>query len=201
NPHCPPYLPSFGATVKQPKTLSAVDIRRLTEAALDRTRDTLGRADADLIHELRTLEADCRFSRAAATLFQQLLGRLGIVSTRPIGLPVDREPYWLRSGHPLADYQSRPELPDTAHIVIIGEGLTGASAAYHLAEPVRTRGLRVVVLDQGDPVLRGQRAQWWKFRADSRKLRRDLRRAGQGATVLPAPLLPWRAGGSAPGRK
>ena len=137
--------------MKQPKTLSVVDIRRLTEAALDRTRDTLGRADSDLTHELRTLEADCKFSPAAATLFQQLLGRLGIVSTRPIGLPVDREPYWLRSGHPLADYQSRPELPDTADVVIIGAGLTGASAAYHLAEPVQTRGLRVVVLDQGDP--------------------------------------------------
>src|SRR5262245_26541346 len=151
NPHCPPYLPSFGDTVKQPKTLSVVDVRRLTEAALDRTRDTLGRPDTDLSHELRTLEADRRFSPAAATLFQQLLGRLGIVSTRPLGLPVDREPYWLRSGHPLADYQSRPELPDTADVVIIGAGLTGASAAYHLAEPVRTRGLRVVVLDQGDP--------------------------------------------------
>ena len=66
-------------------------------------------------------------------------------------LPVDDQPYWFRSGQPLANYQSSPRLPSAADVVIIGAGLTGASAAYHLGELTRAGRLRVVVLDQGDP--------------------------------------------------
>jgi glycine/D-amino acid oxidase-like deaminating enzyme/CRP-like cAMP-binding protein len=79
------------------------------------------------------------------------LAELGVVSSLPIGLPIDRRPYWQRAGHPLANYQSRPELPRTADVVVIGAGLTGASAAYHLSESARTQRLRVMVLDSGDP--------------------------------------------------
>jgi CRP-like cAMP-binding protein len=41
-------------------------------------------------------------------------------------------------------------LPLSADVVVIGAGLTGASAAYHLSEPAR-QGSRIVVLDQGAP--------------------------------------------------
>jgi NADPH-dependent 2,4-dienoyl-CoA reductase/sulfur reductase-like enzyme len=131
--------------------LSVSEVRRLADAAFVRSRDTRGRADAELSHQLRALEAECDFSPQAAALFQQLLAELGVASNRSIGLPLDHQPYWLRSGHPLANYQSRPDLPATADVVIIGAGLTGASTAYHLAEAARTRGVRIVVLDQGDP--------------------------------------------------
>src|SRR5262245_13571859 len=113
------------------KHLTVRDVRRLALTAVRTAGDNPARANAELSDELRAMEADCTFSPAAAALFQQLLARLGVASTRPISLPLDRQPYWLRSGHPLANYQSRSDLPAEADVVIIGAGLTGASAAYH----------------------------------------------------------------------
>ncbi|MEX2284433.1 MAG: FAD-dependent oxidoreductase [Gemmatimonadota bacterium] len=66
-------------------------------------------------------------------------------------LPKDSEPFWLRGDRPLAGYRSQKSLPATADVVIIGAGLTGGSAAYHLADATRAGKQRVVVLDQGDP--------------------------------------------------
>jgi glycine/D-amino acid oxidase-like deaminating enzyme len=63
------------------------------------------------------------------------------------GLPQDDTPYWLRGDQPLAGFRSRPALEGAVDVLVIGAGLTGASAAYHLAG----RGLRVVVVDAGDP--------------------------------------------------
>ena len=67
------------------------------------------------------------------------------------GLPQSDEPYWFRGGNPLAGHQSHADLPSAADVVVIGAGLTGASAAYHLALEMKRRSLRLVVLDQGDP--------------------------------------------------
>jgi hypothetical protein len=62
------------------------------------------------------------------------------------------EPIWFRGGHPLANYQSRPALPESAEVVVIGAGLTGASAAYHLGTaPAGQTPRRFVVIDKADP--------------------------------------------------
>ena len=66
-------------------------------------------------------------------------------------LPANDEPDWFRAGHPLAGFQSNPELPAEASVVIIGAGLTGAATAYHFARAGLNPEFRVVVLDQGDP--------------------------------------------------
>jgi glycine/D-amino acid oxidase-like deaminating enzyme len=66
-------------------------------------------------------------------------------------LPKDSEPFWLRGDRPLAGFRSQNKLPASADVVIIGAGLTGGSAAYHLADVARAGKQRVVVLDQGDP--------------------------------------------------
>lgn len=109
-----------------------------------------GRADALVRAELEQIDRECAFSPAALAEFQGLLARVGVSTHRVIGVPVQDEPYWFRAGHPLAGFRSNEALPSAADIVIIGAGLTGAAAAYHLAGAVRD-GLRVVVLDQGDP--------------------------------------------------
>lgn len=41
---------------------------------------------------------------------------------------------WAASKSHLANFQSAPELPTTADVVIIGSGFTGASLAYHIAQ-------------------------------------------------------------------
>jgi glycine/D-amino acid oxidase-like deaminating enzyme len=64
-----------------------------------------------------------------------------------VELPLDDTPYWLRGDQPLAGFRSRPALDGAVDVLVIGAGLTGASAAYHLAGG----GLRVVVVDAGDP--------------------------------------------------
>ena len=104
-----------------------------------------------IVAELQAIDRDAEFTPAGRLAFQQLLARHGVPSCRPIALPADDTPFWFRGGHPLANHQSAPELPDRADVVIIGAGLTGASAAYHLAAAARSGDARVVVLDQGDP--------------------------------------------------
>ena len=90
------------------------------------------RPAAELRDELQRIEHEHEFSPAARQLFEQLLATLGVASSLPIGFPLDDTPYWLRDPHPLGGFRSATELPARADALIIGAGLTGASAAYHL---------------------------------------------------------------------
>ena len=108
-------------------------------------------AGAAVRRKLQALEHNCRFPRRSRQLFEELLGRVGVASTRKISLPVSDQPFWFRAGHPLANYQSAPTLPPLVDVLIIGAGLTGASAAYHLGPAAHDRSLRVAVIDRGDP--------------------------------------------------
>ena len=124
----------------------AIAERVLAECGADASRP----AGAVLRRELEALDREREFSPAALAEFQGVLARAGVATHRPVGLPVEDEPYWFRCGQPLAGWQSRPELPASADVVIVGAGLTGASAAYHLAAGAGA-GMHVVVLDRGDP--------------------------------------------------
>jgi glycine/D-amino acid oxidase-like deaminating enzyme len=106
-----------------------------------------GREEKAARRELELIDRSYRFTNAAEPIFQQLLAQLGMATVRPILLPIDDQPFWHRIPHPLANHQTTPHLPRTADIVVIGAGLTGAAAAYHL----RDSGMKVVVLDRGDP--------------------------------------------------
>src|SRR6202008_4246999 len=112
--------------------------------------DAAARPSSVVAAELQRIERDCVFTTSAARHFQDLLGRLGVDSSRPIGIPEDDQPFWFRTGHPLKSYRSQPAPHGVADVVIIGAGLTGASAAYHLRDAAR-QGSRVVVLDKGSP--------------------------------------------------
>jgi glycine/D-amino acid oxidase-like deaminating enzyme len=109
---------------------------------------TSGRAAA--IELLRTIDRDDDFSPKARSMFQDLLGAWGVVTAHPIGIPANDTPYWLRGERPLANHQSQATFPGEADVVIIGAGLTGASAAYHLAQDAGGQA-RIVVLEQGEP--------------------------------------------------
>jgi glycine/D-amino acid oxidase-like deaminating enzyme/CRP-like cAMP-binding protein len=139
----------LGATGTRGKLISYAQVGRL-KAALTKSLDRNGRAWKQLGTELQRIEKECRFTSAARAEFQTLLGALGLDSAFPIEVPVCSEPLWYRFDHPLKHHRSHPQLPAEADVVIIGAGLTGASAAYHLREAA-AQGLRIVVLDRGFP--------------------------------------------------
>jgi glycine/D-amino acid oxidase-like deaminating enzyme/CRP-like cAMP-binding protein len=125
--------------------LGAAEVGAIAERSLAGARG--GRATAGIRRELSDIDRSCRFSADGLRLFQDLLARLGVATHRPIAVPLDDRPFWLRTPNPLAAHQSTEKLPEVADIVVIGAGLTGAATAFHL----RHSGQRVVVLDQGDP--------------------------------------------------
>jgi hypothetical protein len=106
-----------------------------------------GHATAKWQRQIQSIDRSGRLSKEALLLLQQLQARLGIPTTRPIALPVDDQPFWHRTQRPFADYRSTEELPSWADVVIIGAGLTGAAAAYHLKDA----RLNVVIIEKGDP--------------------------------------------------
>ena len=106
-----------------------------------------GHATAKWQRQIQSIDRSGRLSKEALLLLQQLQARLGIPTTRPIALPVDDQPFWHRTQRPFADYRSAEELPSWADVVIIGAGLTGAAAAYHLKDA----RLSVVIIEKGDP--------------------------------------------------
>ena len=129
--------------------LTAVQVRALAErlSALAR-QGPGGRAEA--IDLLQTTDRNADFSPSARALFQDLLGAWGVATAHPIGIPANDTPYWLRGERLLANHQSNAALPATADVVVIGAGLTGASAAYHLAHESASAA-HIVILEQGEP--------------------------------------------------
>ena len=125
--------------------LGARDVERVAAAVRNRVEPD-GSAGPELAAELRELEGRPASERAQR-LLQDLFARLGVETSHPIALPLEDTPYWLRGEHPLAEFRSRPTLEGAVDVLVIGAGLTGASAAYHLAG----RGLRVALVDAGDP--------------------------------------------------
>jgi glycine/D-amino acid oxidase-like deaminating enzyme len=139
----------LGAAGTRGKLISYAQVGML-KAALAKSLDRNVRASKQLGTELQRIEKECRFTSSARAEFQTLLGALGLDSAFPIEVPVCSEPPWYRYAHPLKHHRSHPQLPAEADVVIIGAGLTGASAAYYLRDAA-TQGLRIVVLDRGFP--------------------------------------------------
>ena len=132
------------------KRLSAQDVRKLIEDIQPLL--AVGRSGTEAVaRKLRAIDRRCDFSPKAWPIFQDLLGRFGIATRRQIVIPQDDQPFWFRFGYPLSGYRTSLELPQAVDVLVIGAGLTGASAAYHLVPLVRERNWRVAVIDQGDP--------------------------------------------------
>jgi glycine/D-amino acid oxidase-like deaminating enzyme len=131
--------------------LTAVAVRALAARLVGSSRPAFGTQPPDHVaRELQRIDQEYGFTPAGRELFQDLLSRLGLPTVHPIGLPVNDEPYWFRSGHSLKGFRSQPQLPESCDTLVIGAGLTGASAAYHLMEMSGTEA-RVMVIDRGDP--------------------------------------------------
>jgi glycine/D-amino acid oxidase-like deaminating enzyme len=92
-----------------------------------------------------------RFAPSDRAAFQDFVAKAGGKLKGPASMPRDRTPQWLQGPQPLAGFQSKPDLPLEADVVILGAGLTGASAALHLSRVAQRKSLKVVVLDAKDP--------------------------------------------------
>lgn len=55
--------------------------------------------------------------------------------------------FWLTQPHHLASYRSSEQTPDECDIAIIGTGLAGVSAAYHILTDHKGPEPKVVLLD------------------------------------------------------
>ena len=130
--------------------LTLQQVEALAERLLGPTRGTARRINESAARELRRLDRDADFTPAARAAFQDLLAWTGQPTVHAIALPANDEPFWFRGSQSLANYQSRTALPAACDVLVIGAGLTGASAAYHLAQVSGDRA-NVVVMDQGDP--------------------------------------------------
>jgi len=89
-----------------------------------------------------------QFSRDARALLLDFIAIHGGKTTMKGLMPLRRTSAWIMGPHPLHRYQSDQKLPTQADVVIIGAGLTGASAAWHLMQ--KKEKLKVVLLDAGD---------------------------------------------------
>jgi glycine/D-amino acid oxidase-like deaminating enzyme len=129
--------------------LTVDQVRELAEG-MSSSLDEDGRATDTVRSELERIDREELMSSPARDAFQDFLARAGVKTAHPIRLPIDHEPYWFRDGQPLAGFQSQEVLPDTADVVIIGAGLTGAATAYHLSEQA-AKGARIIIVERGDP--------------------------------------------------
>jgi glycine/D-amino acid oxidase-like deaminating enzyme len=130
--------------------MGVTDVRKLAQQVEALTGRDPASVRSAAVRLLRAADRASTFSPAARRVFQDLLATWGVATSQPIGLPQSDVPYWLRGQRVLATYQSATDLPAAADVVVIGAGLTGASAAYHLACE-RTSSERIVVVEQGEP--------------------------------------------------
>src|SRR3954462_572985 len=131
--------------VRREGRLTAKAVQSLTDRLLGTGPIRHPRRVSDAVaRELQRIDKQSDLTPGARRLLQDLFAWTGLATNQPIALPANDEPYWFRIPHPLANYQSRPELPSSADVVVIGAGLTGSSAAYHLAESLGDRSNVVV---------------------------------------------------------
>ena len=137
--------------MRRANKLTAIDVQTLTERLIGRSAQPGPKRVSDAVaRELQRIDRESDFTPGGRALFQDLLALTALPTVHPIRLPVNDEPYWFRCQHSLAGFQSNPDLPAVCDVLVIGAGLTGASAAYHLADALGDDA-KVVVIDQGDP--------------------------------------------------
>jgi len=79
---------------------------------------------------------------------QTLISNVGGKSTLPIHMPENDTPYWLQDAGKFRTFRSNESIPDQTDILVIGAGLAGSSAAYHIS---KTEEFSCVVLDAEFP--------------------------------------------------
>ena len=95
---------------------------------------------------------------ALSVPFNQFAVQLEVLKGRALapatGFPVanSTKSFWIdtKGANPLAKEGSKGPLTQDADVCIIGGGITGVSAAYHLSKKIQDKGLKVVILEARD---------------------------------------------------
>ncbi len=141
-------------TLKQKKDIQTSDINFIWKFQVAPLADFNGRVTPEMQQLLTTIENELEEqldqAPAAALRFQTMVAEHGAKTRRRLMMPEGQTPYWLRDPHPFENFQSTAALATEADIVVIGLGLTGVSAAYHLIDQLHL-GKKIVCLDAFDP--------------------------------------------------
>jgi glycine/D-amino acid oxidase-like deaminating enzyme len=112
--------------------------------------DKHGRVTPDLQTVLLAVEHTFfdDFSPVCQAKFQTLVAELGAKMMHACDIPANTTPFWLLESNELYNYQSKPDgISDDVDIVVIGSGLTGSSAAFHLRAAAQS-GQRILLLER-----------------------------------------------------
>ena len=136
--------------IAQSDGLGKSQILELSKIILSYT-DSRGRVTPELQKTLYTLELEFqnRFDPSGTLAYQDLAGKIGAKIIAPLQMPEESHPLWLLDKHPLAGFQSYSHLPSSVDYVVLGAGLTGSSAAFHLRQ--LDPQASIIILDSGDP--------------------------------------------------
>lgn len=136
--------------VQTKKATKFVELPNGFQAEVQKYVDVNGRITDELQNALSEFEKRFakNFSEKARSDFQDILANIGGKIIGEIKMPQDQTPFWLLSKGPLTNYRHAPKIPQNADIVIVGAGLTGSSAAYHLSEAAQS-GKSVIILEAG----------------------------------------------------
>jgi glycine/D-amino acid oxidase-like deaminating enzyme len=150
-------LADVRATVAAKKKFTVDDMEEIRQRVKSGPMvDQFGRVTPlgqDTLTQIEGLVGD-KLSRNASLRWQTTVAEVGGKSERPLQLPENDRPWWQIRASPLHNFQSTKELPQEADVVVIGAGLAGTSAVYHLTGAAQ-KGLNVVMLERGDPAQEG----------------------------------------------
>lgn len=113
--------------------------------------DSKGRVTPEIQLQIFDIEKSLygEFDSSVKNKFQTLVAEMGAQTSVEILKPEIDVPLWLKEKGPLDQYKSAEQLPQEVDYIVIGAGLTGASAALHLAHEAQL-GKKVAVLERGD---------------------------------------------------
>lgn len=142
------YLERY-VDLNKKKQIDAQAIREVRKMVPKYT-DQFGRITPGLQDLLYKIEEkfSVHFTDAARSEFQSMVAEVGGKMRGRIQIPTEQTPFWLLHSEKYAHLRSTPSIPKKADIVVIGAGLTGASAAYHLSKMAPDKKVVVVEADR-----------------------------------------------------
>lgn len=119
------------------------------KSELQKYVDPKGRVTETLQNAITKIESaySSGFTEEDWSIFQEALAEIGAKTKKDLQIPKNRTPLWLLKKGPLFNFRSSVHLPKEADIVVVGAGLTGASAAFHLSDLAK-EGKNIVVLER-----------------------------------------------------